>query len=78
MEPQADGPIASVAEPGVKAEGQLLYAMRNEVASLLGRSQTGFPGAQPVSFGRKHIEALKTQEYVKHTRFPTIEPTLRD
>ncbi|KAM3428369.1 hypothetical protein MY4824_008858 [Beauveria thailandica] len=58
-----DGPITSIAEPGIKAEGQLLYTMRNEVANLLGRSQTGFPGAQPVSFARKHIDSLKTQDY---------------
>lgn len=59
-----DGPIASIAEPGIKADGQLLYTMRKEVAQLLGRAQTSFPGAQPVSFGRKHIKALKDQEYV--------------
>ncbi len=59
-----DGPVASIAEPGVKADGQLLYTMRKEVAHLLGRVQTGFPGAQPVSFGRRHIDILKNQEYV--------------
>ncbi|KAJ3484333.1 hypothetical protein NLG97_g7078 [Lecanicillium saksenae] len=58
-----DGPVASIAEPGIKAEGQLLYTMRKEVAGLLGRSQTGFPGAQPVSFARKHIEALMSQDF---------------
>ena len=62
MEPQPDGPITSIAEPGVKAEGQLLYTMRKEVANLLHTHQTGFPGAQPVSFSRTHIEELKEQE----------------
>jgi mRNA guanylyltransferase len=62
MEPRADGPITSIAEPGVKAEGQLLYTMRKEVANLLHRHQTGFPGAQPVSFARTHLDELKEQE----------------
>lgn len=60
-----DGPIASIAEPGVKAEGQLLYSMRKEVAELLGRHQTSFPGAQPVSFARQHLEELTKQEYTR-------------
>lgn len=57
-----DGPIASIAEPGIKASGSLLYSMRKEVAELLGRHQTSFPGAQPVSFARKHLDELKEQE----------------
>lgn len=62
MEQPTDGPITSIAEPGIKAEGQLLYTMRNEVAELLGRHQTGFPGAQPVSFARQHLEEMTKQE----------------
>lgn len=61
--PPEDGPIQSIAEPGIKAEGQLLYTMRKEVADLLGRQQSNFPGAQPVSFARKHLEELTRQEY---------------
>ncbi|KAI5779715.1 mRNA capping enzyme, catalytic domain-containing protein [Geopyxis carbonaria] len=49
--------------PGYKAEPHLANALRREVANLLGRTQLGFPGAQPVSFCRRHIEALKTQDY---------------
>jgi mRNA guanylyltransferase len=59
-----DGPIVSISEPGAKAEGQLLYGMRREVAELLGRHQMGFPGAQPVSFARQHLDELTKQEYV--------------
>lgn len=57
-----NGPISSMSEPGVKAEGSLLYSMRKEVAELLGRHQTNFPGAQPVSFARQHLEELTKQE----------------
>ncbi|KID80035.1 mRNA-capping enzyme subunit [Metarhizium brunneum] len=63
MEQPADGPIQSIAEPGVKASGPLLYSMRKEVAELLGRHQTGFPGAQPVSFARQHLDELQKQDY---------------
>lgn len=62
MEQPPDGPITSIAEPGVKASGPLLYAMRKEVADLLSRHQTSFPGAQPVSFARQHLEELTKQE----------------
>ena len=58
----SEGPLRSISEPGVRAEGQLLNAMRREVAGLLGRQQTGFPGAQPVSFLRGHIDALMRDE----------------
>ena len=57
-----DGPITSISEPGVKASGPLLAAMRREVANILDRNQTGFPGAQPVSFARQHLEELTRQE----------------
>ncbi|KAJ9425174.1 mRNA capping enzyme, catalytic domain-containing protein [Fusarium oxysporum] len=60
---QQDGPIASIAEPGIKAQGQLLHEMRKEVANLLNRSATGFPGAQPVSFARQHLEELAQHDY---------------
>ncbi|KAF4980585.1 hypothetical protein FZEAL_3438 [Fusarium zealandicum] len=55
--------IKSIAEPGIKAGGNLLYGMRREVADLLGRNQTSFPGAQPVSFARQHLEELTKQDY---------------
>ncbi|QUC19540.1 uncharacterized protein UV8b_03781 [Ustilaginoidea virens] len=63
MEQPADAQIASIAEPGVKAHGPLLYSMRKEVADLLERNQTSFPGAQPVSFARQHLDELQKQDY---------------
>lgn len=67
MDPsKTDGPIRSIEEPGIKAEGQLIHAMRREVAELLGRQQTSFPGAQPVSFARQHLDELTKQEYGKY------------
>ncbi|KOS18409.1 mRNA-capping enzyme subunit alpha [Escovopsis weberi] len=63
MDGQQDGPISSIEEPGIRAEGQLLFTMRKEVAELLGRTQTSFPGAQPVSFARQHLEEMTKQDY---------------
>ena len=49
--------------PGIKASGELLQSFRREVADLLGRSSTGFPGAQPVSFAARHKTELLKQDY---------------
>ncbi|KKF95687.1 mRNA-capping enzyme subunit alpha [Ceratocystis platani] len=59
-----DGPIKSISEPGIKVppkEG--VHELRAEVARLLGRSQTSFPGAQPVSFTREHLRVLMMEDY---------------
>lgn len=57
-----EGPIESIAEPGIKATGEVLQTMRHEVAQLLNRHQRSFPGAQPVSFTRAHLEELRKEE----------------
>lgn len=50
--------------PGVRAEGRLLEALQNEVAQLMGRpNPRTFPGAQPVSFARRHLDELTKQDY---------------
>lgn len=49
--------------PGVKADRDLANQFRNEVAQLLGRKHLGFPGAQPVSFARKHLRELVEHDY---------------
>ena len=56
------GPVASIETPGVKIDGDLLYNMRQEVAALLNKKNVHFPGAQPVSFARRHLEELTKQE----------------
>jgi mRNA guanylyltransferase len=48
---------------GVKADHHLTQEFRREVASLLGRHQTSFPGAQPVSFASRHLSELRHQDY---------------
>jgi mRNA guanylyltransferase len=49
--------------PGVKISGELLdYYRRLVGVSLLGRRNTSFPGAQPVSFARHHFEELEARE----------------
>ncbi|KAK2626014.1 hypothetical protein QTJ16_004276 [Diplocarpon rosae] len=57
------GPVGSIDAPGIKADGELLRNMRSEVASLLHRKNISFPGAQPVSFARRHLEELTKQDY---------------
>ncbi|KAH8594997.1 mRNA capping enzyme, catalytic domain-containing protein [Bisporella sp. PMI_857] len=56
-------PISSIEAPGFKATGIILQTLREEVARLLGRKSVMFPGAQPVSFARKHLKALTEKDY---------------
>ncbi|PWY92921.1 mRNA capping enzyme, alpha subunit [Aspergillus heteromorphus CBS 117.55] len=48
---------------GIKAEPDLADQFRREVAGLLGRNNLNFPGAQPVSFSRRHIDELQREDY---------------
>ncbi|KIH92163.1 mRNA guanylyltransferase [Sporothrix brasiliensis 5110] len=57
------GKLDRLDAPGIRAEGAVLHSMRREVANQLRRQQLGFPGAQPVSFTRKHMEELRKQDY---------------
>ena len=49
--------------PGIKAEGDLLHTLQQEVAGLLNRRTPKFPGAQPVSFSARHLPELQKQDY---------------
>ncbi len=49
--------------PGTKADNELAQTFRYEVANLLDRKQTSFPGAQPVSFAARHLQELQQQDY---------------
>ena len=49
--------------PGIKAPPDLAQRFRYEVSNVLGRKQTSFPGAQPVSFAAKHFSELQKQDY---------------
>ncbi|ETS85406.1 hypothetical protein PFICI_03431 [Pestalotiopsis fici W106-1] len=55
--------IQAMDRPGIRAEGDLLHNMQREVARLLNRESTNFPGAQPVSFARRHLEELRRDDY---------------
>jgi mRNA guanylyltransferase len=58
------GPITSIDQPGTPVTGQMLHDLRDDVARMLNRRRTSFPGAQPVSFTRRHLEhALLTDDY---------------
>lgn len=59
------GPLQSIEAPGTKFHNDDLFAQRREVATLLDRKNISFPGAQPVSFSRRHLEELKREEYVR-------------
>ena len=56
------GPAPEIPGPKV-TDLPSLNELRWEVASLLGRNNEKFPGAQPVSFAKRHIEELKKQDY---------------
>ncbi|KAL8841466.1 MAG: hypothetical protein Q9170_000929 [Blastenia crenularia] len=56
--------VGSVPEiPGIRATRDMLRGFQREVANLLGRSNTNFPGAQPVSFAASHLFELQKQDY---------------
>ncbi|XXH05100.1 SWI/SNF chromatin-remodeling complex subunit [Hypoxylon texense] len=55
--------IQSIDEPGIKPPGHVVANLRQDVANLLHRNQTAFPGAQPVSFTRKHLDELLRDDY---------------
>ena len=69
----AQAKLIDISAPGEKLSDEDARPLREEVARLLGRSQKGFPGAQPVSFSRKHIGELMKQESVP----PPSPPSLR-
>ena len=49
--------------PGVLVPKEDAHDLKEAVASHIGRDRTTFPGAQPVSFGREHLDELQQREY---------------
>ena len=54
--------ITDIANPGERVAHQVVKSLRADVARLLGRNQYSFPGAQPVSFSRAHLDDLRRKE----------------
>ncbi|KAI0180023.1 mRNA capping enzyme, alpha subunit [Hypoxylon sp. FL1284] len=55
--------IQSIDEPGIKPPAHVVTSLRQDVANLLHRTSAAFPGAQPVSFTRKHLDELLREDY---------------
>ncbi|KAF1927387.1 mRNA capping enzyme, alpha subunit [Didymella exigua CBS 183.55] len=49
--------------PGNLVPNEDARGLKEDVAALLERDRMGFPGAQPVSFGRDHLAELQKREY---------------
>ncbi|KAI1376682.1 mRNA capping enzyme, alpha subunit [Hypoxylon crocopeplum] len=56
-------PIQAIDEPGLKTPSDIVVGLRQQVASILHRTSITFPGAQPVSFTRKHLDELLRADY---------------
>lgn len=54
--------ILTLSEVGNQLPREDAEQYRAAVADLLQRNQRSFPGAQPVSFSRQHIQELKRTE----------------
>ncbi|KAI6895154.1 hypothetical protein D0869_15884 [Hortaea werneckii] len=57
------GSSINLQDIATKLGGEELRFEQENVADLLGRSNTNFPGAQPVSFARSHLDELQHVDY---------------
>ncbi|KAI5288244.1 Dcp1p-Dcp2p decapping enzyme complex alpha subunit [Ascosphaera aggregata] len=63
MDPSALSSVPDLEQIGPLAGSQLANDLKNEVAALLERRHRAFPGAQPVSFARRHLHELTLRDY---------------
>jgi len=57
------GSAVNLSEIGTKITGDDVQFQRECVADLLNRQNINFPGAQPVSFARHHLQELQSVDY---------------
>lgn len=66
------GSSIDLSQVGTRLERQDADFHRDTIADFLGRRHKGFPGAQPVSFARRHLDELKRTEYGVTSRSITM------
>lgn len=57
------GSLLQLSDIAQLAHPEDAHLLRRRLADLLNRRQVNFPGAQPVSFARKHFQNLQLTEY---------------
>ncbi|KAI5301251.1 Dcp1p-Dcp2p decapping enzyme complex alpha subunit [Ascosphaera pollenicola] len=63
MDHSALSTVPELDEIGQPAHPDLEYQLKSEISALLDRPNRGFPGAQPVSFARRHLHELLQRDY---------------
>ncbi|EMC98845.1 hypothetical protein BAUCODRAFT_382033 [Baudoinia panamericana UAMH 10762] len=57
------GSSVDLAAVGTKLTNEEAHIHKDRVADILGRKVLTFPGSQPVSFAREHIQTLQNEDY---------------
>lgn len=71
------GDLLQLKDLGGLLPNQDAETFRDRLADVLQRNKRNFPGAQPVSFSRKHLAELRKEESVK-SQSRTASPADQD